>query len=210
VIEAIAPCSIHPSSSASRRRQWQPRCWYNLYFTGTKEGKLDLNGIAHSCLVASAFLVIGACSSDRGPAVEPRAGATTIFGDELALTGHSVGSKNGHTEVELRWNVLHNPSADYIAFVHALDGADGTVFQGDHWLKNDAGSRTGAWAAGDSVTDRFLMAPPANRSSGSYNLRIGLWDPKTPKFLQILQSSLPQPTDGWRGRVILIENVECK
>jgi hypothetical protein len=177
---------------------------------GTKEGRLDLNRITHSCLVASLFLVIGACSSDRGPAVEPRAGATTVFGDELALTGYSIGSKNGHTEVELRWSALRKPSADYVAFVHALDGADGVVFQGDHWLKSETGAQTTAWTAGDSVTDRFTMTPPANRSAGSYPLRIGLWDPKTPKFLQVLQASLPQPTDGWRGRVILIENVECK
>src|SRR5260370_37646336 len=171
---------------------------------------LRLNKTARAFLVASAFLILGACSSSRTPAVDPRAGATTVFGDELSLTGYTIGSKNDHTEVELRWKALRKPSADYVAFVHALDGADRVVLQGDHWLKNDTGAQTSTWTSGDSVTDRFLMTPPANRPSGTYTLRIGVWDPKPPKFLKVVQTNLPEPADGWKGRVFLIEHVECK
>src|SRR5258708_7414720 len=86
------------------------------------------------CVLVSTLLVLAACSSSRAPAVERPTGgsATTVFGDELSLTGYSVGDKNGHTEVELRWNVLHKPAADYSVFVHALDGAGAVAFQGDH------------------------------------------------------------------------------
>jgi hypothetical protein len=116
---------------------------------------LRLNKTVRPLLVASAFLILGACSSSRTPAVEPRAAAATVFGDELSLTGYTIGSKNDHTEVELRWKALRKPSADYVAFVHALDGADSVAFQGDHWLTNDTGAQTSAWTAGDSVAGEF-------------------------------------------------------
>ncbi len=168
-----------------------------------------MNRIVRLCFVSLAFLTLGACSSGKAPTSEPARGpAATVFGDELSLTGYNIGNKNGHTEVELRWKVLRKPSADYAVFVHALDGAGGCALQGDHWLKNDAGAKTNAWTAGDSVTDRFLMIPPANRSPGTFTLRIGVWDLK--KCLTLVRTNLPQPTDGWRGRAVLIENVECK
>jgi len=134
----------------------------------------------------------------------------TVFGDELSLTRYSIGDKNGHTEVELRWSVLHKPTSDYYVFVHVLDGAGAIAFQGDHILKNATGALSSAWTTGDSVVDRFLMVPPPNRPAGSYTLRMGVWEPKTAKFLKVLQTNLPQPADGWNGRVVLIENVACK
>jgi hypothetical protein len=132
------------------------------------------------------------------------------FGDELSLADYSIGKKNGHTEVGLRWNVLRKPSADYYVFVHALDGAGAMVFQGDHPLKNAAGAQTRAWTAGDIVEDRFLLAPPANRPPGSYTLRIGVADAKAGRFLRAVATKLPEATDGWKGRAILLENVPCK
>ncbi|HEY6393585.1 MAG TPA: hypothetical protein VIX89_20050 [Bryobacteraceae bacterium] len=166
-----------------------------------------MNRTVHLCFIAAAFLALGACSKSPAPA---GGSGPTVFGEELSLTGYSIGDKNGHTEVELRWRVLHNPSTDYYVFVHALDSAGAMAFQGDHPLKNAARAQTSAWATGESVEDRFLVAPPANRSAGSYTLRIGVWDPKTTKFLKVVQTNLPQPADGWKGRVVLIENVECK
>ena len=186
--------------------QSNPAIIFVSSFIQTTERNLSLNKTAHLCFILSAFVVLGACSSSRAPA---GGSGPTVFGDELSLTGYSIGDKNGHTEVELRWRALRKPAADYYVFVHALDNADAMAFQGDHPLKN-AGAQTSTWNAGDSVEDRFLIAPPANRPAGSYTLRIGVWDPKTAKFLKVLQTNLPQPADGWKGRVILIENVECK
>jgi len=165
---------------------------------------------AWALFIASSFLALGACSSNRAPANESRSTSATVFGDQLSLTGYSIGNNKGHTEIELRWNVLHKPTADYYVFVHALDGGGAIAFQGDHPLKNTAGAQTSTWAAGDSVEDRFIMTPPANRTSGSYTLRIGVWDPKTAKFLKVLKTNLPQAVDGWKDRVVLIEKIDCK
>jgi len=164
-------------------------------------------------LLIGAFLWLGACSSNRAPATEPSGGAaaaTTVFGDEMSLTGYTIGNKDGHTQVELRWKAVRKPAADYNVFVHALDGSGAVAFQGDHPLKNAAGAATGDWKTGDSVEDRFLMSSPANRAPGVYTLRIGVWDLKTGKVLNVPQTNLPQPDDGWKGRVVLIEKVECK
>jgi hypothetical protein len=161
--------------------------------------------------MASTFLVLCACSGSRAPDGEPSGrSTTTAFGDELSLTGYSIGNKDGRTEVELQWKALHKPSADYLVFVHALNGDGALVFQGDHKLKNATGAPTGAWTAGESVEDRFLMAPPANRPAGTYTLRIGVYILSPIKILQLTQATLPRPTDGWKNQAVMIANVECK
>jgi hypothetical protein len=136
--------------------------------------------------------------------------AVAVLEDELLLTRYAIRPKDSHTEVELRWRVARRLSADYFAFVHALDAAGAVVFQADHQLRNSGGGGTSVWTAKDSVVDRFLMSPPADHLAGQYTLRIGVWDPKSRKFLKILQTRLLQPQDGWRGRAFLIDHVECK
>ena len=163
--------------------------------------------------LALGLLVLSVCSSDRRST--PGSGGTSSeaaanFADQLLLTGYSVQNKDGHTEVELRWKALRKPSADYYAFVHVLDGAGGMVFQLDHPLKNTAGSPTSSWGARDSVSDRFLAVPPPNHTSGTYTLRVGVYVPNPMSVLQISETALPQPTDGWKHQSILIEHVECK
>jgi hypothetical protein len=164
-------------------------------------------------LLTSALLVLGACSSDRRST--PGSGGTSSeaaanFADQLLLTGYSVQNKDGHTEVELRWKALRKPSADYYAFVHVLDASGGMAFQLDHPLKNTAGSPTGSWGAGDSVSDRFLAVSQVNHTSGTYTLRVGVYVPSPMSVLQISETAFPQPTDGWKHQSILIEHVECK
>jgi len=162
---------------------------------------------------ASSFFVQSGCSSNKNQTTEASGVATsptTNFGDELSLAGYSSQNKNGHTEVEFQWKVLRQPAGDYHVFVHALDASGTIVFQMDHPLKNSAGAPTSAWAAGNSVPDRFIAAPPHTRQTGTYTLRMGVYVPVPMKFLPLIQSALPQPQDGWKGHSVLIQNVECK
>ncbi len=128
----------------------------------------------------------------------------------MSLTGYTIGTKDGHTQVELRWKAVRKPSADYLVFVHALDGAGALVFQADHPLRNATAVSTSGWTAGDSVEDRFLATPPANRPAGTYSLRVGLYLKSPMKVLQLTQPVLPQPTDGWKNQAVMFANVECK
>jgi hypothetical protein len=170
--------------------------------------------IAPLFFLASLLSLQSACSSGKDKAAEASSPASSPsaanFGDELALASYSTQNKDGHTEVELQWKALHKPAADYVIFVHALDASGNIVFQMDHPLKNAAGAPTTAWAAGDSVSDRFPAVPPSNRPVGTYTLRIGAFVLAPARFLQVFQSTLPQPQDGWNNHSVLIQNVECK
>jgi hypothetical protein len=160
-----------------------------------------------------AMALLAACSSQRGPGAESPSGsastATTVFGNELSLTGYDIRTNGGHTELELRWSAVQQPTADYMVFVHALDGSGAIVFQGDHYLTDEAGSRTAAWKLGESVKDRFLMAPPPDRA-GTYPLRLGVDVPSPLKVLLLSNSAFSQPAGPWRAQSIIIDHVDCK
>ena len=179
----------------------------------TKESNISI--YSFSLLIALTFLVICsvACSSNRRPASESPATSSepaTIFGDELSLTGSSVATRDGHSEVELRWKALRKPAANYYAFVHAVGGPSGIAFQLDHVLKNAAGAQTSSWAPGEAVSDRFLAVPPSGKSPGAYALRIGVYIPQPMTVLRVVQAALPEPEDSWKGRSVLLEHVNCK
>jgi hypothetical protein len=167
----------------------------------------------HSCrmlflvtVTAALVLLAGCASSNNGAA----SGDATAFEDGMSLTGYSIQSKDGHTEMELRWTALRKPAADYIVYVHALDSSGAIAFQADHPLKNAIGSPTSSWAAGEKVTDRFLVIPAGGHLAGMYPLRFGLYTPAPMRVLQITRTALPMPSDVWKDHSILLAQVECK
>ena len=168
-----------------------------------------------SFLVATTLgsLFTAGCSKPNS-APEAKSGDTqteTIFGNEIALTGYAVqSSKDNHTELELHWKALRTPAEPYSVFVHALDSTGAIAFQGDHPLNNAAGLPATSWAAGDAVSDRFLMMPRAGHPAGPYTLRIGLYTVNPYKVLQVTQAAQPVATEGWKDRAILLTGIECK
>jgi hypothetical protein len=58
-----------------------------------------------------ATMLLAGCSNSSGPAAAPSsdAQASTVFGDEMSLTGYGIQSKDGHREVELKWAALRKP-----------------------------------------------------------------------------------------------------
>lgn len=168
-------------------------------------------------LIVLTFLAICsvACSSNSRPASKPPVASSepgTIFGDELLLVGYSESTRDGHSEVELRWKALRKPEADYNVFVHAIGGPGpgGIIFQLDHALKNSAGAPSSSWTPGESVSDRFFAVPPPGQSPGAYSLRVGVYLPRPYKVLRVIQAILPQPKDDWKEQAILLEHVDCR
>jgi hypothetical protein len=167
------------------------------------------------CLVV-AMTVFAGCSTSHAPSVESSsaspAGATAVFGNELSLTGYDIRPKDGHTEMELRWNAVQKPTANYRVFVHALDNSGGLAFQADHDLKDEAGAPTTAWKLGEPVKDQFLVIPWPGHAAEKYTLRLGLFIPLPlpMRILPVANSAFNQPTDVWRNQSIVINNVECK
>jgi hypothetical protein len=168
-------------------------------------------------LIVAAFFVtcfVG-CSSNGRPGSEPPVTSSeqgTVFGDELSLLGYSESTRDGHSEIELRWRALRRPAADYSVFIHAVGGPGpgGIIFQFDHGLKNSAGAPTSSWTAGESVSDRFFAVPPPGQSPGAYSLRVGVYVPRPFKVLPVIQAVLPRPKDDWKGQAILLEHVDCR
>ncbi len=172
---------------------------------------------SRSVLIVLAFLAIfsAACSSKSPPAAESTVRTSepgANFGDELLLSGYSESTRDGHAEIELRWKALRKPSADYNVFIHALGGPGpgGILFQLDHPLKNAAGAPTSSWAPGESVSDRFFAIPPPGQPPGPYNLRLGVNFVKPMKLLLVVQSTLPESKDDWKGAAIQLEHVDCR
>ena len=126
------------------------------------------------------------------------------------LVGYTESTRDGHSEIELRWKALRKPAADYYAFVHAVGGPSGIAFQLDHLLKNAAGAPTSSWTTGEAVSDRFLAVPPPGHSPGTYALRVGVYVPQPMRILRIAQAALPEPEDGWKGQAILLNHVDCR
>jgi hypothetical protein len=164
------------------------------------------------CLVVTMTLLAG-CSTSHSPAVESSTAhsrATNVFGNELSLTGYDIRSKDSHTEMELRWSAVRNPTADYVIFVHGVDGSGAIAFQADHELKDDAGVRTAAWKVGESVKDHFLLTPPPGHAAGKYAIRLGAYIPSPMKLLSVINPTINQPTDAWHDHSVIIDQVECK
>ncbi len=97
-----------------------------------------------------------------------------------------------------------------MVFVHALDGSGAIAFQGDHYLKDEAGARTAAWKLGESAKDRFFMVPPPGHAAGTYSLRLGIDMPSPMKVLPLAHSAFNQPTDVWHNESVVIDRVECQ
>lgn len=179
-----------------------------------KESNIPVYG--PSLLIVLAFLMIGsaACSSNRPVAESPKPTSepATVFGDELALLGYSESTRDGHSEIELRWKALRKPDADYNVFVHAIGGPGpgGIIFQMDHALTNSAGAPTKSWTPGESVSDRFFAVPPPGQSPGAYSLRVGVYRPRPYKVLPVVQAVLPRSKDDWKGQAILLDHVDCR
>jgi hypothetical protein len=153
----------------------------------------------------------GVASPGSAPPDQNDGKAGAVFGDEISLAGYTIRDRGGHTEVELRWSALRNPSADYSVFVHMLD-ADGRIsFQADHNLKNGAGGTASTWVVGAPVVDRFFVTPPPSRSPGVYSLRIGVYIPSPMRILSMAGTAIPGTSAGdWKDRSITIKDVACR
>lgn len=82
------------------------------------------------------------------------------------------------SEVILTWLALRQPAADYKVFVHLVD------LNGKLWAQHDGEpgfyfSPTTRWQRGEIVEDRHILTWKGAPPPGRYQLRIGLYDPKT-------------------------------
>ena len=124
------------------------------------------------------------------------------LGDAIALAGYSatplesLPDDGAQLAVELVWQAVGTPAANYKVFVHLLDDAGQLVAQSDAEPANP----TADWLPGEVVIDTHLLALPADVAAGGagqYRLLAGMYDPVSGVRLPaIAQDGTPSADDA--------------
>jgi hypothetical protein len=107
------------------------------------------------------------------PPFATEVGAT--FGGEIALPGYTLREADGTLGLELVWQAVTQPTADYTVFVHVLR-PDGTccAWQSDAMPRGGA-YPTSRWRPGEVVVDTYAIALPPGLPPGEYPIEVGLY-----------------------------------
>jgi hypothetical protein len=120
----------------------------------------------------------------------------------LALASALPGvTEGGHTlRVHLRWQALGKINEYDSAFVRLVDGQGRTLAQLDHGAGGSE-NPTLLWVPGDTISDTFDVAIPADARPGLYRLEAGLYQPEgvLPRLLI--------SEDGSLTRVVLLGTI---
>ncbi len=113
------------------------------------------------------------------------------FGEVIALAGYTLSGEGSTRELELVWQALGTPAADYTVFVQVLN-PDGTccVWQQDTMPQSDA-YPTSRWRPGEFVVDSYAIELPDDLPPGEYPLQVGLYLPETGTRLVVVAPPLP-------------------
>ncbi len=138
---------------------------------GAYEGVLTVDGDAFAL---PARLVVTA-QGTFAARVQPDA----VWDEAIALRGVDWHRLANSLLVDLQWEAVRPPAADYKLFVHLRD-EEGTLVAQQDGVPCDWGCPTSTWAAGDSVSDRMVLSL-RGVPAGTYRLAIGWYVPGTPE-----------------------------
>jgi hypothetical protein len=96
------------------------------------------------------------------------------FGDELTLRGYTPRNEaqpGQNLILNLSWQVLNKPAADYTLFAHLI-GPDG-----QRYAQVDLPYPTSAWGERPYLETELPLAIPADIPPGRYQLFVGLYNP---------------------------------
>ncbi len=120
------------------------------------------------------------------PAVGNRVGA--LFGDAIELVGFDVDRRHvapGEAlRVRLVWRALDRPAERYKVFTH-LVGPDGQIHGQRDLEPGDGLLPTNGWAPGEYVVMEYEVPLAATAPAGTYELRLGLYEPQTGKRVPV-------------------------
>jgi hypothetical protein len=171
----------------------------------------DPGGIIDSWLSERTFKVFDTWLGDvrlamyatAASAGEGRPGAEqTDFGGQLRLVGSKIAPESRSlapgevVQIQLEWEVLRRPEADYSAFLQLLDGGGKVVAQSDSLLRHQ-NEFSHMWAPGATVATRRGLLVPKPVAPGEYKLIAGLYRADQP--------GLPRLTSPESDHVVLGE-----
>lgn len=118
------------------------------------------------------------------PPIQQRRNA--IFGDRITLLGFDVARSTFNVQLTLYWQMTGpaTPTTSFTVFVHLIS-PDGKMWaQVDHPPVYGSYPTT-RWQPGEVITDPYTLMLPADLPPGTYQVRVGLYDPTTGQRLAI-------------------------
>lgn len=101
-----------------------------------------------------------------------------IFASEIQLSGYSIGEgpfePGAVVPIDLYWEVLQTPTADYTVFVHLLNQVGDQVSGFDRPAGGEA-LPTSAWRSGSMLRDSYPLTIPETLLPGEYPIQIGMY-----------------------------------
>lgn len=132
----------------------------------------------HACPIDSTLAGTGRVTRfTAAPNGEAQA-INATFNDELTLSQfrltQSTLKPGGPLCIEVKWNTLKTPAADYTVYVHVVDPNGQVVAQNDRQPQGGF-APTSSWQPGTGIIDRHGVILPANLAAGEYSIRVGLY-----------------------------------
>lgn len=93
------------------------------------------------------------------------------FGGQIALYGYTLNREPDSLTLELVWQALRRPEADYTVFVHVID-ADGNILTQRDRMPQQGDYPTGLWTADEFVVDRYQFD---DLPDGASQVAVGLY-----------------------------------
>jgi hypothetical protein len=124
----------------------------------------------------------------------------------VELRGWSINGQvqPGRTvDIELMWHALGRHNRDWTVFVHLVDGRDEIVAENNRQPRGGAFPMT-QWVAGDWVADTLPLDIPASLASGTYTLRVGLFD----EYGTQERTGVWDAQDTLIGDYLVLENIQ--
>ncbi len=122
----------------------------------------------------------------------PQTASRAVFSGKIELMGYSFDqtkAKRGDTfKGSLFWKGVGRLDRDYDVFLH-VEKNNQLIFQG-HLLNRKEEKKLNSLIPGEIIIKDFQINIPADISPGSYELSLGLWDPRSEGRLKI---SYPSP-----------------
>ena len=127
------------------------------------------------------------------------------FASEIELGGYTIEQLDERRfQLQLLWQALQEPAADYTVFVHVLN-QDGSCCLWQQDVMPQQGSYpTGRWVENEYVLDEYQIEIPAEAEAGEYPVEVGLYVAETLRRLSVTQAGMSQ-SDVVFLRPVLVE-----
>jgi hypothetical protein len=120
----------------------------------------------------------------RGQPLQAQVVTPALFGESLWLQGYDLLPDPGGPVLRLYWQVERTPPADWVTFVHLVDGKGQLVAQFDG-PPLDGLLPTSQWPARSLMIDRHKIVLPEDLPPGQYRFLVGLYERDTNQRLKV-------------------------